>query len=66
MIYLSWTVAGAPGQPSVLLANSESQRYSYQLVWLVTSSYLPLVHQVKYWQLVGIIVRDNDKGDLTL
>ena len=51
--YWSEIIAGAPGQPAVLLANSEPHSYSFQLVWLVTSSYLPLRHEVAYWQLVG-------------
>ena len=46
-------IAGAPGQPEILVGDSQAHSYSYQLVWAVTSSYLPLTHQVNYWQLVS-------------
>ena len=53
-VSLHTIAAGSPGKPTILLDSSESGSYSYQLEWSVTSSYLPLMHEVKYWPAVSL------------
>ena len=42
--------SGAPGIPSISLAESSAQSYSFDLVWDVTSTYFPLINEVLYWE----------------
>lgn len=46
----SITLTGAPGVPVVMPGESSAHSYSYHLAWKVVSSYLPLIHEVIYWE----------------
>jgi len=46
----SLTLTGAPGIPVVLDSLGTPHSYSYDLVWEVMSSYLPLIHEILYWE----------------